>query len=116
MVTKELSNGDPELVVTYEGEGEKQKAVYEKSFWEGEKIRHEGAIKNGTRDGKWLSYYRNGEIWSEKTYKDGLENGPSITYFDNGQIRFKGQYELGEEVGEWKFYNEKGDLLKTVNY
>ena len=31
----------------------------------------QGKIKNGKRDGPWVRYYINGQLWVKKTYKDG---------------------------------------------
>ena len=41
---------------------------------------YKGSIKNGKREGAWISYY------------------------DNGQLDFKGNYKNGKEEGEWIDY------------
>lgn len=115
-IVQTLPNGEPELVVTYEMDGDNKVKVYEKSYWEGKKLRHEGAFKNNKRHGMWKSYYRNGEVWSEKEYKEGVEDGIIVSYMKNGKIRYKGQYKDGEKIGGWEFYDDNGNLLKTEKY
>ena len=72
--------------------------------------------KNSQRTGLWISYYENGEKWSESYYVEGVQDGHSLTFFPNGQVRFVGEYKAGERIGEWRFYDESGELVKTENF
>ena len=58
----------------------------------------QGSFKNGKRDGSWVSYHKNGQLWSKGTYKNGELDGPRVSYYDNGQLDFKGTYKDGEKV------------------
>ena len=54
--------------------------------------------------------------WSETVYSAGNKNGPSITFYPNGKIRYVGEYTNDDKSGEWKFYDEAGNVVKTENY
>lgn len=82
-----------------------------------------GAVKiegrfndDGDRHGLWNSYYDNGIKWSESYYSAGNRDGHSITFFPNGAIRYVGEYKNDEKVGNWKFYDEEGNLVKEENF
>lgn len=68
------------------------------------------------RSGLWISYYENGLKWSETVYSAGNKNGHSITFYPNGKIRYVGEYTNDDKSGEWKFYDEAGNVVKTENY
>ena len=43
--------------------------------------------------------------------KDGKREGEWVFYHDNGQLWQKGVYKNGKSVGEWVIYNRYGTLL-----
>lgn len=80
-------------------------------------LKIEGKLNDsGRRQGLWLSYYDNGIKWSESYYSNGDRDGHSITFFPNGAIRYVGEYKNDEKVGNWKFYDEEGNLVKEENF
>ncbi|MEE3264680.1 MAG: hypothetical protein VX290_17695, partial [Candidatus Latescibacterota bacterium] len=44
-------------------------------------------LQGRKKDGKWVRYYRNGEIENEINYVDGKEDGKWVYYYEDGQIR-----------------------------
>jgi len=72
-----------------------------------------GKIKNGKRDGPWVFYRDNGQLWEKGTYKDGKEEGPWVFYYDNGQLRSKGTYKGGEKEDDWVYYSSDGSVVET---
>ena len=34
----------------------------------------------------------------------------------NGQLEKTGSYKFGKQIGEWKYYDEQGNLIKTEKY
>jgi len=72
--------------------------------------RSQGRIKDGKRDGPWVHYHTNGQLWSEETYKDGKRGGPYVIYYDNGQLWEEGTYKNGEKDGPWVYYHDNGQL------
>ena len=75
-----------------------------------------GNFLNGKREGMWAYFYPNGKQWSECYYKEGIKEGPVTTAFENGQKRYEGFYVSGKEQGKWKFWDEKGKLLKEMDF
>lgn len=72
--------------------------------------------KAGERHGLWVSYYDNGTKWSESYYVDGERDGHSLTFYPNGRVRYIGEYKNDIKVGNWKFYDEEGNLTKEENF
>ena len=72
--------------------------------------RFQGKIKNGKKDGPWIEYHDNGQLWSKGTYKDGKRVGPYVRYYANGQLSTKGTFKDGKLVGPWVGYNKDGTV------
>ena len=74
--------------------------------------------------------YKKGKLSKEITYhlpegnieyignrnKDGQIEGDFIRYFKNGNIELEGQLEKGYYDGDWKYYNEEGELIKEITW
>ncbi len=66
--------------------------------------------KDGKLNGKYIIYLENGNKVSEVDYTNGKENGKYIIFYPNGQLRIMGQYFEGKPIGTWKYFNENGKL------
>jgi antitoxin component YwqK of YwqJK toxin-antitoxin module len=75
-----------------------------------------GNYVNGKMDGQWYSWYSTGKPWSETFFEKGIKSGPTKTWYDNGSLRYEGQYAKDAQTGTWKYYDEKGNLLKTIDH
>lgn len=78
-------------------------------------ILEEGFARDGSKEGTWLKYDKEGNLIGITSYMDGKINGPAIEMNNRGQITKK-QYFL-EDVphgisGDYKF----GRATKEVNY
>ncbi|MCG8575644.1 MAG: hypothetical protein MI810_12225 [Flavobacteriales bacterium] len=71
---------------------------------------------NGLRTGLWISYYDTGIKWSESYYVAGKKDGHNLSFFPNGKVRYLGEYNDDQKIGEWKFYDEEGNLTQTENF
>lgn len=71
-------------------------------------------IKDGTGVAK--HYDQTGQIVSIMSYKDNVFHGKCETWFPNGIKSTEIYYENGKPIGIWKFWNEKGELIKTKKY
>lgn len=71
--------------------------------------------KNGKLDGKYIIYLENGNKVSETFYTEGKENGIYLAFHPNGQIRIIGQYSMSKPIGVWKFYDKFGKLIGKNN-
>ena len=45
--------------------------------------------KNGEMEGKFIKYWKNGNLWLKYSMKNGQEDGPSEKYYENGQLAQK---------------------------
>jgi len=70
----------------------------------------------GRRQGECQSFYPNGKLWSDDFFAAGLLNGATTSYYDNGQKRYEGVCSKGKPVGTWKYYDNTGKLLRTIDY
>jgi antitoxin component YwqK of YwqJK toxin-antitoxin module len=70
-----------------------------------------GIPKNG-REGKWLVYHENGNLYYESEFKNGKLNGLSKIYFENGQEKEEAFYKDDIAEGLGKMFYENGKLLK----
>ena len=47
----------------------------------------QGKVKDGKKDGEWLYYIENGQLYLKNTYKDGKKDGERLKYNENGQLK-----------------------------
>jgi antitoxin component YwqK of YwqJK toxin-antitoxin module len=76
---------------------------------------------NWTRNGDWIQYFENGEIFAKRRYIDSKRVGEWFSYYDFANrksnkkftyLTFQGNYSNGQV----KFYNENGIITKIENY
>lgn len=115
-VISTFPNGFPKLVQSYVITDGKRVAIYEKENFENGNISKEGGIKNNKRHGLWKSFRPDGLLWSEGNFVDGQRDGIAKTYHPNGKKYYDGFYTKGIKSGLWKFYDEKGLIVKEVDY
>jgi len=70
----------------------------------------------GERIGIWKYFSEQGVELSVTVYTDGKRDGHIVVKHPNGALHYVGEYRNDEPVGEWKFYNEQGELTETKNY
>ena len=80
------------------------------------KVKMQGMMKDGKREGLWKSFYETGLPWSETTFEAGIKNGKTTTWYENGNKRYKGFYKNDKESGKWTYWNEAGELVNTQDY
>ena len=74
----------------------------------------QGSFKNGKRDGAWVFYHQNGQLWYEGNYKNGKEEGAFISYSEYGQLSSKGNYKNGKREGYWFTRSNEGTVYKPM--
>ena len=109
-------NGSPKRECIYKGNDASRELIRETTWYPDKKIQMTGEYKEKKRDGRWIYYYANGNVWSEGFFKNGKSDGKRMMYNENGSIFIEGYYKEDRRVGVWKFYNEKGVLIKAVDY
>ena len=70
----------------------------------------QGSFKDRKKDGPWVIYWGNGQLFTKGTYKGGKEDGPWVQYWDNGQLYSKGTYKDGTKTGPWVSYKSDGTV------
>lgn len=76
----------------------------------------EGRLQGGRREGVWTSYLPNSRVQSRNVYENGVLNGITTVFHENGVLYYSGTQRKGKPFGEWKFYDNQGNLAKTVVY
>jgi antitoxin component YwqK of YwqJK toxin-antitoxin module len=79
---------------------------------EGEK----GSIRDGKKEGPWVSYFDTGQLSTKGNYKNGEREGPWVSYHNNGQLFYKFNYKNGKVNGHGVTYHIGGKLLDEGNY
>src|SRR5690554_295016 len=72
--------------------------------------------RDGNRSGIWKYYSEDGVELSITVYNKGTKDGHTVVKHPNGAVHYTGEYLEDEPIGEWKFYNELGQLTETKNY
>jgi len=109
-------DGSPKRECVYKGKEGSRELVRETTWYPHKKVQMMGEYKENKRDGKWIYYYENGNVWSEGFFKNGKSDGKRVTHYENGHIFYIGFYQEDRRVGTWKFFDEKGKFLKSVDY
>ena len=94
------------------------------TYHENGRVKEKGQYEKGKKNGKWRIYNSKGALVLIKTYKLGEvlnEETPdqiieSATYHDNGRVNEQGLTLNGQRHGEWKKYDQKGDLVLIAKY
>jgi len=69
-----------------------------------------GYLKNGQKQGVWMTWHPNSKKESEIDWKNDQMYGSFQTWHKNGKIGTVGQTTDGEMDGEWKEFYENGSL------
>ena len=69
-----------------------------------------GTVKNGKKNGQWLSYWSNGQLRSKGIFKDGIVDGLAERYYENGQLLEKVNFKDGKKDGL------ESIIMKMVSY
>ena len=76
-----------------------------------------GNIRNGKKEGKWVSYYHStGKKSYEQNFKDGKPDGLYTKWYKNGQKKYEVTWKDGEEDGLQTTWYENGQMRSEVNY
>ena len=69
------------------------------------------SIKDGLKEGVWVSYHNNGQLFQKGEYKNGKKEGVWVFYQDNGLLMSKGEFKDGKEEGEYVSYWSNGQFM-----
>ena len=83
------------------------------SYWENGQLFYKENYKNGMKDGTWARYYESGQLWSTDNYESGFREGAWVYYHENGQLAYKGNFKNGRQEGAWVYYQIDGTVMKS---
>ena len=72
--------------------------------------------KSGKKQGKWIVYYKSGEVKAEGNYVDDLREGEWIFYYESGPVEQRGFYKKGEYDDVWVWSFKNGDKKRFEQY
>lgn len=84
----------------------------QKTYYSSGGIMSEASYVNGKAEGTYTRYYESGNLREEGNLVSDLKNGTIVSYHDapGKPVEFRGAYKNDEPVGEWKYYDEKGNI------
>ncbi|HOY33271.1 MAG TPA: hypothetical protein PKW80_15430 [Bacteroidales bacterium] len=109
-------DGTPKVIRFYKDDGNKRVLFKETLYYPNHQKYMEGEYRNGKRNGKWTSWYQNGNEMSIHHFNDGVDDGEMTVFYENGKKRYQGDYSKGEQKGIWKFWDEQGNLINKEDY
>ena len=68
------------------------------------------------KEGKFTTWYENGQIKSEENYKDGKKEGKSTTWYQSGEILRENNYKNGKKEGKFTNWYENAQKKSEENY
>lgn len=100
------------IFLLYTGNPSEDSRSYQKEYYPHGKIKAEGWLKNGLKEGYWKFYHRNGNLSEKGHYRKGLRHAYWYFYKENGKPKQEGHYSKGKMSDWWLFFNSQG----TVNH
>lgn len=119
--TEKPLNGDHRIIDGYHSayiQAEFKDGFYNGKYEEYEynKLKCNGAYKEGRKHGTFKTYNSEGNVKEEKPYKEGKLDGSHKTYYTNGKIEFEKNYRDGKQNGKDLYYESDGTLRRDHNY
>jgi hypothetical protein len=71
--------------------------------------------ENG-RNGKYITYYENGNKWVELFFKNGKREGTQYSWHKNGNLKSELNYVNGKKQGYQKWWKKDGKMLNHKYY
>jgi antitoxin component YwqK of YwqJK toxin-antitoxin module len=78
--------------------------------------RQETSYNEDMKNGWERIYSENGNLLFEGKFIDDNPNGEHKWFWPNGKIKKIGKYVMGIKTGDWKTYNENGELFLVITY
>jgi antitoxin component YwqK of YwqJK toxin-antitoxin module len=72
----------------------------------------QGSLKNGKKDGSWIGYHENGQLFYEGDWKNGKKDGSWVYYTNNGLLSHKKSFKNGKREGSYQVYHNNSYFLK----
>jgi antitoxin component YwqK of YwqJK toxin-antitoxin module len=77
-------------------------------------------VDNGKNHGKYVEYYKNGQICIDTTYQNIRDisrmHGKYTNYYENGQICIDTTYQNNQRHGKFTSYRRNGQIWRDTTY
>ncbi|MFW5658992.1 MAG: DUF3352 domain-containing protein [Bacteroidota bacterium] len=80
------------------------------------KVDRDGNVEVNLPDGLFEEMHPDGKLKVRAYVFEGTFEGDYREYWKNGNLRSQGEFSDGKRVGKWYFYNRRGKLKKTEVY
>lgn len=68
----------------------------------------QGEIVEGKKEGRWVSYFANGNVQREGEYRNGKKEGLWILYWPGGNKQSEATFREGKYTGLYTAYHQNG--------
>ncbi len=89
-------------------------------YWDDDttKLKAEGRIMKGRKNGMWRYYYESGNTWATLLYEDGDPTGKALLYYDeeDGKTKAQAEFEDEEINGSYLEYYSNGKSKLRIEY
>jgi len=109
-----LMKNNKQNITPRNGDGEKD--GYWVMYYNNGELWYKGSYINDVKQGDWFVYFDNGQLWYNGSYINSLKHGDWVWYFSDGQLYYKGSYINGERHGDWERYYYDGKLRYKGSY
>ncbi len=79
-------------------------------------IEKQGLIKNNENEGEWKYFYEDGTIESVGHFQEDKPEGRWKFFHKNGIKREEGNFKNGKRSGRWIIYDEKGEVTNEFDF
>ena len=86
------------------------------SFYENGNKKSEGFYRNDEPTGFWNYYYESGKLKMRGGLRGNTNYGLWRFYYENGNVSMEGEIYDGKREGKWNFYFENGQLKSTGEF
>jgi antitoxin component YwqK of YwqJK toxin-antitoxin module len=69
--------------------------------------------EKGIEEGLRRELHPNGAVKAEYSVKNGLPEGEYTSFYINENLEYRGKIVAGKKEGEWKLWNNQGELIET---
>jgi pimeloyl-ACP methyl ester carboxylesterase len=103
-------------VKDYFENGQIQMDAYYSSFDRNIKEGSQCNYRSNTKEGSYVTWFKNGQTEFKATYKNGLSIGLSESWYNTGIKESEENWKNGQLDGEVKYWTEKGELQAVMHF
>lgn len=115
-VKGKFDNGQPKMILYYDGERAEENFVKMETYYENGQIKSIINFDGADKDGIMRSWHPNGQPLSKAEYVKDKKEGYTFYNHKNGQTKYEGNYLHNRKDGKWVAYNKEGDTLRVETY